>query len=101
MGTRIDLHKRLCEILGSSNVYFQPPETIKMQYPCIVYERSSNSTRYADDRPYKTTRRYTVTIIDQNPDSKLPDKLEELPFCRLNRVFTASNLNHYAFDIYY
>lgn len=101
MGTRLDLHDLFRDILGSSNVYFQPPETIKMNYPCIVYERSSNDTRFADDRPYKTVRKYTATLIDKNPDTKLPDKFEELTLCRLNRVFTASNLNHYVYDIYY
>ena len=42
-----------------------------------------------------------MTIIDKNPDSQLPDKLGELPLCRLNRVYTADNLNHYVFDIYF
>mgnify|MGYP004623699063 FL=1 len=101
MGTRLDLHEIFCSTLGSRNVYFQPPETIKMNYPCIVYERASNDTRFADNRPYKSIRRYTVTIIDKNPDSQLPDKLGELPLCRLNRVYTADNLNHYVFDIYF
>ena len=101
MGTRLDLHEIFCSTLGSRNVYFQPPETIKMNYPCIVYERASNDTRFADNRPYISIRRYTVTIIDKNPDSQLPDKLGELPLCRLNRVYTADNLNHYVFDIYF
>ena len=101
MGTRLDLHETFCSILGSRNVYFQPPETIKMNYPCIVYERASNDTRFADNRPYKSIRRYTATIIDKNPDSQLPDKLGELSLCRLNRVYTADNLNHYVFDIYF
>lgn len=101
MGTRLDLHEIFCSTLGSRNVYFQPPETIKMNYPCIVYERSSNDTRFADNRPYKSIRRYTATIIDKNPDSQLPDKLGGLSLCRLNRVYTADNLNHYVFDIYF
>lgn len=101
MGTRLDFHALLCRLLGASNVYFQPPETIKMTYPCIVYERSANDTKFADNAPYKTMRRYTVTAIDKNPDSELPDKLGELSFSRMNRFFTANNLNHYVFNIYY
>lgn len=101
MGTRLDLHEIFCSILGSRNVYFQPPETIKINYPCIVYECASNDTRFADNRPYKSIRRYTATIIDKNPDSQLPDKLGGLSLCRLNRVYTADNLNHYVFDIYF
>ena len=30
------LGKALIELLGSNNVYFQPPESIKIDYPCIV-----------------------------------------------------------------
>ena len=101
MGQRIDLHNLLTDILGTGNVYFQPPETIKLKYPCIIYTRSSNSTRFADDNPYSTKRRYTITVIDRNPDSELPDKIQALPMCRIDRIFTSDNLNHYIFDIYY
>lgn len=101
MGQRIDLHEILTDILGSKAVYYQPPETIKIKYPCIIYERSSNDVRFADDNPYSTKRRYTLTVIDKNPDSEIPDKIASLPMCRSNRMFTNDNLNHYVFDIYY
>ena len=35
---RNDLQKLLVEVLGSKNVYFQPPESVKMKYPAIVYQ---------------------------------------------------------------
>lgn len=101
MGQRIDLHNILVGILGSTAVYFQPPETIKIKYPCIIYERSSNDVRFADNSPYSVKHRYTLTVIDKNPDSKLPDKIAALPLCRSNRMFTSDNLNHYVFNIYY
>lgn len=101
MGQRIDLHNKLCEILGTRNVYFQPPETIKIQYPCIIYERSSDDVKFADNNPYATKRRYTVTVIDKDPDSELPDKICALPLCRGSRMFTNDNLNHYIYDLYF
>lgn len=101
MGQRVDLHKKLCDILGTTNVYFQPPETIKIKYPCIIYERSSNNVKFADDNPYTTRRRYTLTVIDKDPDSELPDKIGMLPLCTSDRMFTSDNLNHYVFNIYY
>jgi len=101
MGQRTELHAILADILGSSAVYFQPPETIKIKYPCIIYERSYNDVRFADNNPYSTKHRYTLTVIDKNPDSELPDKIAALPMCRSNRMFTNDNLNHYVFDIYY
>lgn len=101
MGTRLEFHSLLTEVLGSTNVYFQPPSTIQMRYPCIVYELSGKNVRYADNGNYLLTNRYTLTVIDRNPDTLIPDKIQELRRCKLNRVFTANNLNHYVFDIYY
>ncbi len=39
----------LVSLLGSDNVYFQPPPTVKMQYPCIVYKRDYLNTEFADN----------------------------------------------------
>lgn len=101
MGKRLDLHAILVDILGSSNVYFQPPSTVKMAYPCIVYSLSDKKTTYADDKPYQLTNRYTAIVIDRNPDSEIPDKLAALPMCKFDRPYTSDNLNHWAFNIYY
>lgn len=100
--TRQTLHNELVKFLGSSNVYFQPPESVKMQYPCIVYNRSSGDTLFADDLPYRFTQSYEVTIIDKNPDSGLPQRLATtFPMIRFNRHYTAENLNHDTFILYY
>jgi hypothetical protein len=101
MASRLDLHELLCSVLGTRNVYFQPPESIKMQYPCIVYKRSSINTRFADDELYMRKKRYTVTVIDKNPDSEIPDKVASIPMCTFDRHFTSDNLNHDVFLIYY
>lgn len=101
MGTRLELHSKLKEVLKSDNVYFQPPATIQMKYPCIVYELSDFDIRYADNENYTVKRRYTVTIIDKNPDTKNMDELCSKFVCRPNRFFTANNLNHYVFELYY
>lgn len=85
----------------TANVYFQPPTNIEMMYPCIVYSRDSSNTKRADNRLYKLTKRYQVTVIDRNPDSDLPDVVEELPLCSFNRFFAADNLNHYVFTLYF
>ena len=99
---RIELHHKLEALIGSEEVHFQPPSNIQMRYPCIVYERSNNHTRFANDHLYRNTRRYTLTVIDKNPDTALPDKvLASMQYVSLNRVFTYENLNHYVFDIYY
>ena len=101
MNSRIDLHEKLRIILGSNFVYFQPPESIKMTYPCIVYALDSVHTRHADDKPYLKSKRYILTIIDKDPDSIIPDKMLTLPMCGFNRMYTADNLNHWVFNLYF
>lgn len=100
MSRRLDLHEVLTNILGSSNVYFQPPATVKMKYPAIVYKRSDIQTDYADNNPYIQSEGYEVTVIYKDPDSTLPEEISKLPMCRFNRHFNADNLNQDVFVIY-
>lgn len=101
MGKRLELHSLLKELLETENVYFQPPASIKMVYPCLVYARNSGDGRFANDALYVNKTRYEVTVIDKDPDSPLVDKLANLPMCIFNRHFTADNLNHDTFYLYY
>lgn len=101
MGTRVELQTLLEEILGSRNVYYQPPESVKLSYPCILYLKSTIDTTYANNRSYMHKTRYMVTHIDKHPDSKVLDKLISLPMCSFDRHFTADNLNHDSFYIYF
>ena len=103
MESRLRLDAKLREILGSGNVYFQPPESVKMQYPCIVYELSDMPTEKADNQLYIINDRYTITLIHRDPDNDLKKKilLELQPYCELDRVFTSANLYHYVYNLYY
>jgi len=101
MGNRLDLQTLLETILGSRNVYFQPPSTVQMKYPCIIYELDNFDTKYANDQLYKTRTRYQVTVVDKNPDSEIPAKVAKLPMCAFNRHHTADNLNHDVYNLYY
>lgn len=100
-GQRLQLQTLLEELLGSNQVYFQPPATVQMQYPCIVYARDNAKTEFAGNNPYTYNKRYMVTVIDRNPDSEIPDKVAKLPTCRLNRIYTANNLHHDVFNLYF
>ena len=101
MSRRLELQAILVGVLGSSNVYFQPPATLKMLYPCIRYQRGVISTKHANDRMYSNMTGYTITVIDANPDSLIPGKLLALPMCAFDRHYTADNLNHDVFIKYY
>ena len=98
---RLELHAILTDILGSDNCYFQPPKSVKLSYPCIVYHRNNGRTDYANNNPYRFRYSYTVTAITKDPDSDLPRKLAALPLCSYDRHFTADNLNHDVFFLYY
>lgn len=98
---RIKLHEKLVEILGSGNVYFQPPESLRIKYPAVVYSLNSVISTYADDSVYLRQTSYEVTVIDKNPDSKIADKISLLPRCAFNRCFVSDNLYHYVFTLIY
>lgn len=89
------------KLLGSKNVYFQPPESFKRNYPCIIYGLDNIRTNAANNKPYLRFKRYTVTYIDEDPDSEIPDKLLELDYCSFDRRFVSDNLNHDVFDLYF
>ena len=101
MASRLSLQKTLEDILGSRNVYYQPPASVKMKYPAIVYSRKDIETIHANNAKYNSRRCYDVTVIDENPDSIFLDKILELPLSRFDRHYTAENLNHDVFTIYY
>lgn len=101
MDRRLELHKLLCEILGSRNVYFQPPSNIKMQYDAIVYSRKSIDNSHANNNVYKQDDAYELIVIHEDPDSDIPRKISLLPRCRFDRSYTADNLNHDVFTLYY
>ena len=98
---RLELQKLLEELLGSRNVYFQPPSTIKMQYPCIRYGIDRFAEHRADNILYHDRTGYEVTYIDPYPNLVVPDKIHRLPLCRFVRPYVADNLNHYAYLLYF
>jgi len=83
------------------NVYFQPPINIRLQYPCIIYKRDNANTKFADDKPYAVKTRYLITVIDPDPDSDIPKKISSLPMSTFNRFYTADNLNHDVYTVFF
>ncbi len=101
MPSRLDLQTLLENLLGSRNVYYQPPESIKMSYPAIVYERDNIRNDFANNLVYKQSFSYQVTVVDYDPDSEIVKKVSALPMCSFSRHFTSDNLNHDIFRLYY
>lgn len=101
MDQRLELQDILVDLLGSPNVYFQPPPSVMMKYPCIIYNRDSERTSFANNLPYKYKKRYKVTVVDIDPDSDIPSKVAALPMCTFDRFYTADNLNHDVYNLYF
>lgn len=98
---RLTFHQKLKDFLKIKNVYFQPPESFKMAYPCAVYMISGDSTRFANNRLYYDKVLYQVSIIDRDPDSALFHKMRRFRYSRFVRHFVASNLHNWIFNVYY
>lgn len=103
MKSRESLQSKLEAILGSRNVYFQPPETTKMHYPCFVYERSALSVKLADNGKYNKYIRYQVMYITKEPDTNdvISNILDSFDYIRYSRHFIIDSLHHEVFDLYY
>lgn len=96
-----ELNALLKTILGSSNVYFQPPSNVQMQYPAIVYHRDKDWVKHGNNHIYAYKDRYQVTHIDRSPISDVPWKLRNLRFCRFNTWFAKDGLNHNVYTLYF
>jgi hypothetical protein len=100
MASRLDLHAELLKFLP--NVYFQPPSTIQMAYPCIVYNKTGKNRHFADDVVYLSQQGYQIMLIEKNPDSTVADDIENyLEHCAINQYYTIDNLNHTTLNLYY
>ena len=105
MKMRIDLQYKLESILGSRNVYFQPPEYIRLHYPCIIYSLDNIKHEEANNIKYTKQKKYSVTVIFNDYDDVLHDRiindLLDLDYCYFNRTFINENMYHYVFTLYF
>lgn len=101
MSRRVELQSLLEDLLGVKHVYYQPPESLKLEYPAIVYSKSRIDKRSANDTAYNLNTRYELIVIDKRPDNPVIEKLLSLPYCSYDRPYVSDNLNHDVLTIYY
>lgn len=101
MGKRTDLQIKFEELLGSRNVYYQPPESLKMEYPCIRYSKSDITSTHADNMKYSNATKYEVIVIDKKPDNVVIEKILNLPYSSFDRHYVANNMHHDSIIIYF
>ena len=101
MASRLQLQSKLEELLGNKNVYYQPPESLKMEYPAIRYSKSKIESVNADNMKYSNFTRYEIIVIDRRPDNDVIQKILELPLSSYERHYAANNLNHDIITLYF
>lgn len=101
MATRLELQSKLEELLGVRHVYYQPPESLKLEYPAILYSKSNINKRSANNAGYYWSTRYEIIVIDRRPDNPVIESLLQLPYCSYDRQYKAENLNHDVLTLYY
>lgn len=101
MAKRQQLQSKLEELLGSKNVYYQPPASVQMAYPAIKYSKSKIDSTFANNKKYLNKTRYEITVIDRLPDNPVIEKILELPYSEHDRSYPADNLNHDVITLYY
>lgn len=101
MASRVLLQAKLEQLLGSSNVYYQSPESVKMEYPAIRYFREFVFAEHASDNVHRSMNRYKITVIDRKPDNPVIDNLLSLPYCSYERSYKSDNLNHDVLTLYF
>lgn len=108
MASRQNLHRELVKIFPDIDVYYQPPS--RLRYPCIIYDLDDLDIRKANNKNYIKKRRYVLTYYSLTPDPTIringedvlvEDALLELPYCSFDRHYTADNLHHYVFTLFY
>ena len=61
MSRREELSKKLHDIIGNDNVYFQPPASVRIKYPCCIYELGRGATTRANNSIYNYVNSYQLT----------------------------------------
>lgn len=95
------LQSKLEELLENDHVYYQPPESVKIEYPGIIYSKSNIKVTHANDAKYSMKTRYEIIVIGREPDHPVIQKLLELPYCSYDRNYTTNNLYHDVLTLYY
>jgi hypothetical protein len=102
MASRLKLQEELEKILGSNNVYFQPPASVKLKYPCIIYNLDTTFIRRADNKMFMSYNRYHVKHIFKSLEKEKKDTLLShfMMITHDNRI-VADGLYNDDFTLYY
>lgn len=101
--SRKELQRKLLDVKiqnGLKGVYFEPPENLKIFYPCIVYNLRGVRDSYADNVVYLGRDEYSITLIELDPDSPVyRQMLTSIPNIRMDSAYTSDGLYHKSFTV--
>ena len=101
MDRRLELQSLLEELLGSRNVYYDPPANIQMKYDAIKYKVNNIESTFANNTAYSLKKRYEIIVIAKKSDHPVIEKLLRLPHCTHDRHYKSDNLSHDVLTLYY
>ena len=98
---RLTLHNELVE-LENCKAYYQPPENLKIEYPCFIYKRIPGEQTRANNKMYKYWRCWEITFITKDSESTIREAmLHRFSQCRHIRDYVSDNLYHHVFNLFY
>ena len=72
---RVDIQEKFKFLLGSNNVYYQPPANLKMKYPAIVYSLDGLDVKRFDNARLINKNCFSVTHIYRNESENLVETM--------------------------
>ena len=95
--SRLDLDAKLKAVTQKHGMklYYQPPASLKITYPCVVYEGTGTRSVRADNGHYILFRRYNITFITKKEDPGfIKEILGSINYGSIDREFISDNLYH-------
>ena len=97
MANRMTLHRKFKVICPK--VYFQAPDSEKMEFPCIRYQLNDVKSTMADDLIYVGRREYRVQILSRDVDTEILGQVLALPFTKFKNFMTVNDINQWTIHI--
>ena len=85
-------------------VYYDPPTSIQMEYPCFRFVMNNTDSRYADNVHYINHKRWAITYITRDVeeiDQVIKEVLDKFKYSTHETTYKAENLVHVVFNLYF
>lgn len=99
-----ELRDKLYLVNNTKNVYYDPPESIRMEYPCFRFELNNIDVRHADNYAYARKPRWSVTYITRDVEEieeVSRQMLDIFQYCNFDTSYRADNLQHSVYNLYF